>query len=171
VQLLALRGDPGEPPATPPATSPSPSPSPSAWALAPRIALPDYLDEAALLTAEGAASLRRWPATRWAEPLRDALPRLLAADLRRLGVAEPAAAAGPRPRQLQLSIDELLAMPGAGGLQQQLQLRLVARWRWSAPERSGQAVIVLPCEPRPDAIAHAHRLALWALAQRLAADA
>ena len=101
-----------------------------AWVLSPHIALPELLDRDELLVAEGSAGLRPWPEARWAEPLREALPRVLAEDLWRLRQPYPvalgtAAADGVESLGLIVQVDEWLARADGAGL----KLTLRARWR------------------------------------------
>lgn len=175
-RLYALTGD---------APLPSPLPTPKqpdlrAWVLSPHIALPALLDREEILVAEGSAGVRPWPEARWAEPLRDALPRVLADDLWRLRQPYPvsvgrAQTAGESLRLL-VRVDEWLARSeGAAGL----QLRLRARWHWtplSAPANSqlpnaGEADLQLRCAAQADALAHAYRESLMLLAARIVASA
>ncbi|HEY1127996.1 MAG TPA: ABC-type transport auxiliary lipoprotein family protein, partial [Roseateles sp.] len=69
-----------------------------AWVLNPQIALPELLDRDEILVADGSAGLRPWPEARWAEPLRDALPRVLAEDLGRLRQPYPVSLGTPQDR-------------------------------------------------------------------------
>jgi uncharacterized lipoprotein YmbA len=139
-----------------------------AWLLRPPVVLPGYLDRDAVLVPQGAAGLRPLDGLRWAEPLRDAVPRLMRRDLeRRLGAAvwlapvPPGASFGP-----QLAV-ELLAfdvLPDRRGV--------AVRARWTLSEASGaapprvfeDAFVTAAEQPGPDGLAAAHRLALWRLA-------
>ena len=156
--------------------APSPSPLPGhaaqpAWLLRSPVALPGYLDRDAVLVPQGAAGLRPLDGLRWAEPLRDAVPRLLRRDLeRRLGAAvwlapvPPGGSFGP-----QLAV-ELLAFDV---LPDQRGVSVRARWtladaRGAAPPRVFEDAFVTAAEqPGPDGLAAAHRLALWRLAGRI----
>ncbi len=151
-----------------------------AWVLSPQIALPELLDRAEILVAEGSAGLRPWPEARWAEPLRDALPRVLAEDLARLRQPYPVALGGTKQvdasiesLRLAVQVDEWLAREDGAGL----QLRLRARWHWAALNApagtslpaAGRADLSLPCAADPDALAGAYRRSIVALAARIVA--
>ncbi len=149
-----------------------------AWVLNPQIALPELLDRDEILVADGSAGLRPWPEARWAEPLRDALPRVLAEDLGRLRQPYPVSLGTPQDRdaeslRLLLQVDEWLARPEGGGL----LLTLRARWHWaplrapvgSALPAPGRAELSLPCDAQADALAHAFRRSVTLLAARIVA--
>ncbi len=142
------------------------------WLVQHPIRLPDYLDRDALLLREGQAGLRRVPGFRWAEPLRDSVPRLLRADLATLlgedRVWTVPLPAGVQPtRQLRL---EVLAFEADAGQQQVL---LQARWSLARADGSAaplaQAVTLqVPVQGvGADALAAAHRQAVWQLARRV----
>ena len=150
-----------------------------AWVLSPELALPELLDRDEMLVGDGNAGLRPLPEARWAEPLRDALPRLLAEDLWRLRqpypvtLGKPAAPEGESLR-LRVQVDEWLARPADAGL----LLRLRARWHWQplqAPAGTtlpppGAADLSLPCAPGADALAEAYRRSVTLLAARIVAS-
>ncbi len=152
--------------------APRPSPGP-AWQLMAPVLLPGHLDRDALLVPQGQAGLQPLGGARWAEPLRDAVPRLLRQDLAQL-LGAPLWAAplppGVRPaRQLRLEITALDV--GADGR----SVRLQARWSLADPAGAtapqlGEAAFSTPADGADaDALAVAHRRALWQLAQRIAA--
>ncbi|GCL63303.1 PqiC family protein [Pseudaquabacterium pictum] len=144
-----------------------------AWQLMAPVPLPGHLDRDALLVPQGQAGLQPLGGARWAEPLRDAVPRLLRQDLGRLLGAPPWTAPlppGVRPaRQLRLEISVLDV--GADGR----SVRLQARWSLAdpsgttAPQLGEAAFITNASGADADALAVAHRQALWQLAQRIAA--
>ena len=149
-----------------------------AWVLSPQMDLPDLLDRDEILVAEGSAGLRPLPEARWAEPLREALPRLLAEDLWRLRQPYPVTVGKqntPEGESLRLivQVDEWLARPDGGGL----QLKLRARWHWlplQAPRDTtlpapGSADLSLACSAQADALADAHRRSVVLLAARIVA--
>lgn len=149
-----------------------------AWVLSPQVALPDLLDRDEILIAEGSAGLRPLPESRWAEPLREALPRVLAEDLWRLRQPYPVTVGKqntPDGESLRLvvQVDEWLARPDGGGL----QLHLRARWHWlplqapagTALPAPGSADLTLPCSAQPDALADAYRRSVMGLAARIVA--
>jgi uncharacterized lipoprotein YmbA len=152
------------------------SPAADSWLIQYPVRLPDYLDHDALLLRQGAAGLQRLPGHRWAEPLREAVPRLLRADLARLlGEARvwtvPLPAGMQPARQLRL---EVLAFEADA---EQRQVQLQARWSLARADAStppvAQAVTlqVPVAGGSADALAAAYRSALWQLAQRVVATA
>lgn len=145
------------------------------WQLVAPVALPGHLDREALLLPQGRAGLQALGAARWAEPLREAVPRLLRLDLARALGAEVWAAPLPpglRPtRQLRI---ELLAFDiTADGLGVALQARWsVADATGATPPQLGNAAFVTAASGSDaDALAAAHRQALATLAERVAARA
>lgn len=149
-----------------------------AWVLGTQLGLPTLLDREEIVVAEGRAGLRPWPEARWAEPLRDALPRVLAEDLWRLRQPYPvslgrAREAGGESLRLVVQVDEWLARPDDAGL----QLHLRARWHWEplqAPAGTAlpppsQAELRLPCAGTADALAAAYRRSVTLLAARIVA--
>jgi uncharacterized lipoprotein YmbA len=156
-------------------------PAPAATAAGPRwqlmspVAVPDYLDRDTLLRADGATGLRALPGVRWAEPLRDAVPRVLRDDLARL-LGEGQIWSAPLPPGLQpthqLRVAVLALHARSDG-----HVLLAARWTLSATDgRSAphsQRVELLSAPGSAaddaDALALAHRQLLWRLAQAIAA--
>jgi uncharacterized lipoprotein YmbA len=142
------------------------------WQLMSPVRLPDYLDRDALWLAVGANALQPLDGHRWAEPLRTAVPRVLAHDLGQLRGADRVWSGGvPQgvsvARQLRIEILEFA--PAADGQ----SVRLRARWTMTdpggaAPAQLAEAEIEAPSAGRgPDELVAAHRLALWRLAERL----
>ena len=174
VQLVHLRA------ATPGVASVAPSPgvasasvSPFNWQLATPVRVPDYLDRDALLVPQGQAGLQAMPGVRWAEPLRESVPRLLRQDLATL-LGENKVWTAPLPPglvvQRQLRV-ELLALEANNE-----RNAVVLRARWSVADVTGNAaprvdsvVLSVPSASDADSLAAAHRTALWQLAQRIAA--
>lgn len=155
------------------AATPSAAPSPAAepWLLVLPVAVPSYLDTSALLVPDPGAGLAPLPGVRWAEPLRDAVPRLLRHDLAQLrGDAGPWTA--PLPPGLtaaRLRVELLAFEAEADGA----AVRLAARW--SLARADGSALQAARAELRvpvagagPDALVLAHRQALRQLAERIA---
>ena len=145
----------------------------STWQLA-ALRLPAYLDRDALLLPAGGGQLQPLDGHRWAEPLRDALPRLLQEDLRRLrGPAQVWAAPLPAglviDRQLAVELLALDVTPDRAGV------HLQARWTLAdptgaTPPQVGQADLHAAASgSAPGPLVAAHRLALWRLAERIAA--
>lgn len=132
------------------------------WELVREVVMPEYLQRDTMFVDAGGGSLRALPQDRWAEPLQDAVPRLLLHDLTTLRGAERVWAA---PAQL-LALE---AEPARG------RLLLHARCTWQPLQAAGasrvQALSVLV--PLGDASAatlvQAHRAALHELAARIAA--
>jgi len=173
-RLYGLTGTPPLPPEA------KPGQDGRAWVLSPQIALPELLDRDEILVAEGSAGLRPWPEARWAEPLRDALPRVLAEDLWRLRQPYPVALGGTpqsdasgESLRLVVQVDEWLARPEGTGL----QLHLRAHWHWTplhAPANTalpvaGRAELTVPCAGQADALADAYRRSVMLLAARIVA--
>ncbi|MGV3728491.1 PqiC family protein [Hydrogenophaga sp.] len=161
--------------AEPPEPRPVPKPGDGAvWEVSGQVRLPGALDRDTLVVSTGAASLVPLAGHRWAEPLRDSVPRRLVSDLallrgERLVWRAPSPAGVNVTRQLRVEIDSLLADSA-----RQL-LRLQARWSLTdvqggtTPPVLGQADMDVPlANASPDALAAGHRMAVWRLAQRIA---
>jgi uncharacterized lipoprotein YmbA len=165
---------PTEPP--PGAEAPTPRAVVRSWELSPGLALPELLERDTLLVEEGAAGIRLLHGHRWAEPLRDAVPRLLRHDLALClpGLWERPAPAGVAVAgRVQV---ELLALQGSLALR---QVRLEARWVLTpgpaadagATARALRAELFLPWDGAgPESLVLALRAALWQLAARIAAS-
>lgn len=163
--------------AAPPATTAVSAPPASAagvWQLVGPVRLPEYLDRDALLVPQGQAGLQALPGQRWAEPLRDSVPRLLRQDLALL-LGESRVWGSPLPAGVavdrQLRVELLALEPGAD------RRTVTLRARWSLADPSGRqptrvdaAVIDAPVAGGDvDGLVAAHRLALWRLAERIVA--
>jgi hypothetical protein len=147
------------------------------WQLMEPLALPAWLDDDRIWRPDGPSGLRPVAGLRWAEPLRDALPRALQQDL-----AAALGGAGqvwrvPLPpgvrigRQLRLQI--LALQPDAVGR----RLLLQAQWSLASPDGAQPPQVgttrleeALP-GPQPDALALAMRQALHRLARLIVAQA
>ena len=137
------------------------------------VSLPELLERDALLIPQGQAGLDALSGHRWAEPLREAVPRVLRQDLAAL-IGEARVWTSPLPagvvptRRLRVEILVLQARPDRRGVD------LEARWTLTdaagnAPPRVELARIeATAAGTEPDARGAAHRLALWQLAQQLA---
>jgi uncharacterized protein len=161
---------PSEPPAG--ADVPRASSSAAVWELVPALPMPELLGRDTLFVEEGEAGIRLLHGHRWAEPLRDALPRLLRDDLARFvpglwtGTAAPNA---PLAGRVQV---ELLALQGSLPRRQ-----VVASARWTvtagaagAP-RAHRADEAVPwTQTTPESLVVAQRVGMWRLAQRIAAS-
>ena len=160
-------------PESAPAARPAPAGS-DVWQLVAPVPIPGHLDRDALLLPRGQAGLTPMAGVRWAEPLRDAVPRLLRDDLSGLlgaPVWQAPLPPGVRPtRQLRIELMALELRPEGDAV--------VARARWSiatprdasAPPRVGEAATeVRVADAGPESVVRAHREALWRLAQAVAA--
>jgi len=149
-----------------------------AWVLSPQLALPELLDRDEILVAEGGAGLRPLPEARWAEPLREALPRVLGEDLWRLRQPYPVTVGKPNSPEgeslrLVVQVDEWLARAEGTGL----ALKMRARWHWlplQAPRETALPApasieLVVPCAAQADALADAYRRSVTLLAARIVA--
>lgn len=150
------------------------------WELVPGLPMPELLGRDTLFVEEGAAGIRLLYGHRWAEPLRDALPRLLRDDLARFvpglwtGPASPNAVLAGRVQV------ELLALQGS---LPRRQVAVSARWvvTPSAAAATDPGARVAPrayrtdetvpwTEMSPESLVVAQRVAMWRLAQRIAAS-
>lgn len=168
-------------PHTSPHTTPTAATQPPTWQLL-AVQLPAYLDRDALLVPAPGGGLQALAGERWAEPLRDALPRLLRQDLARLrGAASVWAAPLPAgvlvQRQLRVDVLALDVLPGRN------TVRLQARW-WLA-DPAPPVTTTTPATPPllgeadlqanaaggdATALVAAHRALLWQLAGRISAS-
>jgi len=158
----------------PPEAVPAPRPGDgTVWELSGRLTLPGTLERDTLVVASGAAGVAPLAGHRWVVPLRDSMPVRLAADLALLrgeGLVwlSPAPVGVVVARRLRVDIDTMVADEA----RQTLSLR--ARWWFtneppSTPPTTGLANIDIALPDRSaDALAAAHRMALWRLAQRIA---
>ncbi len=144
------------------------------WQLMAPVKLPEYLDRDVIWLPVGESGLQPLPGHRWAEPLTDAVPRILLHDLAqlrgpagmwsgtlpsnlavsnqlRVQILELAVAGDRRSVQLAARCSLSSSGVGAGGPPRVFEVRL------SAPSRGSE----------PDALVAAHRLALWRLAQEI----
>lgn len=158
------------PPETPPETV---APNLETWELAGTVTLPEYLDRDTLLVATSDTGLQALQGQRWSEPLRDAIPRLLRADLAALhGAATTWPAPAPQgvivDRRLAVEIQTLLADATRG------EVLLQARWTSTdprglrSPTQRAVELRVPVAAGSPNDIARAHRLVLWQMARRIA---
>jgi uncharacterized protein len=165
-QLYRLR-------AAAPVEAPATKASAEVWQLALPVPVPDYLDRDALVVPQGQAGLQALPGHRWAEPLRESVPRLLRQDLATL-LGEQQVWTSPVPagvRITRLLRVELLALEAAAD-----RSTVTLRARWTLVDPTGtrtpnveNALLTVPVAgPDVDSLVAAHRLALWRLAQRIA---
>jgi uncharacterized lipoprotein YmbA len=136
------------------------------------VVLPGYLDNYPVVTGRTGSTLIVSKDTEWAEPLRDAVARVLRDALsRRLGASRVLIAGDGRLPGADLSIEFLALDPGHG------VLRLDAVWSFSCTGRdrrgrAGRTSLEVPlASPTPAAVASATADALGRLADVLAAQA
>jgi uncharacterized protein len=144
------------------------------WELVPGLPMPELLERDTLFVEEGAAGIRLLHGHRWAEPLRDTLPRLLRDDLARW---VPGLWTGPAAPNAQIAGRvqvELLALQGS---LPRRQVAVSARWVVTAGASSGPVVrayradeTVPWTDASPESLVVAQRIAMWRLAQRIAAS-
>ena len=170
VQLHRL---PSEPPAAAVAQQPAASATEVRQLMQP-VKLPQYLDHDALLVPQGATGLQPMATERWAEPLRDAVSRVLLSDLIRLRGSAPTVAA-PLPaglrvtRQLRVELQAFEATPDRRGVVLQARWSLADPTGASPPALHPFAVTVPTTGSDADALVAGHRLALWRLAEQIVA--
>lgn len=151
-----------------------PTPAADVWQLLLPVRIPDYLDREALLLPQGDTGLLPLSSQRWAESLRDAVPRVLRADLAALR-GEDRVWISPLPAGVavtrRLRVELLAFETGADRHSVHLQARWsLADTRGREAPRSGHADLsVGAVSARIEDLVAAHRLALWRLAERIAA--
>jgi uncharacterized lipoprotein YmbA len=144
--------------------------------LARDLALPAELDREAVVLAQDDLNLRLLPGHRWAEPLRDALPRLLRQDLGLLmGDARVWLAPAPWPvqRRLQVELNRLHWRADRRAVLLQARWYVVGTAAYvDAAEIVGSTELEASGGGSSDAeaVVRAHRAAMWQLAQRIAAS-
>jgi hypothetical protein len=136
------------------------------------VTLPETIDRPQLVTREGANRLLAHDLERWAEPLKMAIPRVLAQRLARehgaVGISVHAQTAAAAPLRVPIDVLRLDALPGEAVL-------IEAAWQVRAKDggelADGRAAIREPVAGRDfDALVAAHRRALDQLAARIAAS-
>jgi len=157
-----------------PAAAPAPA-APGVWQLMAPVQLPGHLDRDALLVPQGAAGLQGLGGARWAEPLRDAVPRLLRQDLEReFGAPVWTAPLPPGvlpTRQLRVELVAFDVVADRRGV------LLAARWSLVDAKGGARPMVFDARFTTPsagadaDALAIAHRQALAQLARRIADSA
>jgi uncharacterized protein len=137
------------------------------------VALPEALQREAFMLPLGQSGLQPVAGQRWAEPLADAVPRLLRQDLAAL-LGEARVWAAPLPagvtitRQCRVEILVLLATPDRSAVVLQARWTLSDPTGRSAPQVQTAQIHVPAARPDVDALVAAHRLALWRLAEQVA---
>ena len=161
-------------PSTTTPASASATASATNWQLVTPVRLPDYLDRDALLVPQGQAGLQTIPGYRWAEPLRESVPRVLRQDLAML-LGEDRVWTSPVPDSVvidqQLRIELLAFESNAERTAAVLQARWIVTKKGSASlGRSHSATLTVPSKGADaDSLVAAHRQALWLFAQRIVA--
>lgn len=137
------------------------------------VRLPELLEHSELLLPQGQAGVQALTRHRWAEPLRDAVPRVLRHDLASL-LGEAQVWSSPLPagvvatRQLRVEVLSLQANAERSGVLLSARYVLSHPLGTSAPQTQTLQIQAASTAPTPDALVAAHRLALWQLAQSLA---
>ena len=137
------------------------------------VGLPELLERDALLVPQGQAGVQALAGHRWAEPLRDAVPRLLRQDLAAL-LGEARVWVAPVPagvvvtRQLRVEVLALQVTADRSAVMLQARWTLTDPGGRAAPMVQTELITVPSGGAEPDAWVAAHRLALWRLAERAA---
>lgn len=145
------------------------------WQLLLPVRLPEYLDREAILLPEGRTGLLALSGHRWAEALRDAVPRVLRSDLTVL-LGEGRVWTAPLPpglraaRQLRVDIAALEVDADRQAVRLQASWTLVDPRGGQPPRVASVALRVAAEGGSVDGLVAAHRLALWRLAERIALD-
>lgn len=158
----------------PPGPVPAVAMSDQTWQLMLPVRVPEYLDREAILLPQGQAGLLALSGHRWAESLRDAVPRVLRQDLAALMGGDRVWATPVPPgvavtRQLRVEIVSLQADAARRSVTVQ------ARWTLTDPQgrqppRTETATLQAPSRDETiDSLVAAHRQVLWQLAGRIAA--
>ena len=131
------------------------------------VQLPEVLALAGLVVPQGQGGVQVLADHRWAEPLRDAVPRLLRQDLAQLLGAQrvwavPLPAGVVATQALRVEIITLQARADRSAVQLLARVTLGAQVLMVALDAPSAG-------PEPDALVAAHRLALWRLAEQIAA--
>ena len=144
------------------------------WQLLLPVRVPEYLDREAILLPQGQTGLLALSGQRWAESLRDAVPRVLAQDLTAL-LGEGRVWTAPLPagltptRRLRVEIGAFDVEPGRAGVSLQARWTLVDPLGRSPARTQAGTLHVASAGSDIDSLVAAHRLALWRLAERIAA--
>lgn len=169
VQLYHLGAEPPVP-----LPVPRPSASDQTWQLLLPVRVPEYLDREAILLPQGQTGLLALSGHRWAESLRDAVPRVLRQDLAawlgegRLWTA-PLPAGAVVTRQLRVEIVALQADAARSAVQLQAGWTVIDPQGRTPPRADAVTLRVPSADGSIDSLVAAHRLALWRLAERIAA--
>jgi len=159
-------------PVSAPANAPGNAGTAGVWQILSPVRLPEYLERDVLWVPTGQAGLQPLPDHRWAEPLVDAVPRLLLHDLAQLRGADhvwggnvPSGVAVVY--QLRLEVMELSVTPDRRGVHLRARVTASDPRRQAAPKLIDVDLTARSEGSAPDQLVAAHRLALWTLAQQL----
>ncbi|OQW90012.1 MAG: hypothetical protein BWK72_01910 [Rhodoferax ferrireducens] len=170
--LYLLRSDPPPGVQVPASVSHVASDARHAWQLMLPVRVPAYLDRTALLLPQGANGVQPSSTRRWAEPLANSVPRVLAQDLNAL-LGEGAVWTSPLPPSVvvqgQLRVELLAFDVAANGEAVTLKARWTTAGATAAARQHLRSFTVPSATPETDGLVGAHRLALWQLAQAIAA--
>jgi uncharacterized lipoprotein YmbA len=158
----------------PEAASVSPASAGGVWQLMAPVKLPEHLERDVIWLPAGNAGLQPLPGHRWAEPLDEAVPRILLHDLAQLRGTD-GVWSGALPSNLAVSKQlrvQILELAVAGDSH---SVHLTARCSLTGagvgtpgPPRVFEVRVSAPIKGAdPDALVAAHRLALWRLAQEI----
>lgn len=169
VQLYHLGAEPPVP-----LPVPRPATSDQTWQLLLPVRVPEYLDREAILLPQGQTGLLALSGHRWAESLRDAVPRVLRQDLTAwLGEGRvwtaPLPAGAVVTRQLRVDIVALQADAARSAVQLQAGWTVIDPQGRTPPRADAVTLRVPSADSGIDSLVAAHRLALWRLAERMAA--
>jgi uncharacterized protein len=138
------------------------------------VRVPELLDRSELWLPQGQAGLQPLTGHRWAEPLRDAIPRVMQQDLvallgdQRVWVA-PVPAAVAITRQLRVEVQSLLPRADRAAVLLQARYTVADTAAGGTAQASSLSIEVPTSSAEPDALVAGYRLALWRLAERIAA--
>jgi len=176
---LAACGGPQAPPPqyyqlrlAPPVAVPAAVPASGVWQVLSPVRMPEYLERDVMWLPTGHAGLQPLPQHRWAEPLSDAVPRLLLHDLALLRGADRVWG-GNLPSgvvlayQLRLEVMELSVTEDRRGVHLRARCTATDPRRQTPPHLIDVDLTARAEGSAPDQLAAAHRLALWTLAQQL----
>lgn len=144
------------------------------WQLMQPVVVPAYLDRDAVLLPKGQSGLLALSGHRWAESLRDSAPRVLRQDLAAL-LGEARLWTTPVPPGVVISRQLRVELVSLESSADRSAVLLRARWSLAdpagtTPARAEAVALTIPSTgPDIDSLVAAHRVALWRLAERIAA--
>ena len=163
---------PGRPDRVDGAGKPSPDDASGIWQLMTPVRLPEYLERDVLWLPVGESGLQPLPGHRWAEPLDEAVPRILLHDLAQLhgagrvwtGSLPSGVTAGS---QLRVQILELGVSPDRRSVHLRARCAVSDRQGTKPPRVLDIDVSAPSASAEPDALVAAHRSALWEMARKI----